>query len=184
MTTKFVPLSVKAINLFVLVAAVAASFCLTAPAFAANVPQPCSGNSETRQFDFLLGKWSVTSPGGTGGGTSTVQLDLDNCFVIENWEGGEGHRGRNVFAYSYDDKTWHGMFADNEGRVHVFEGKVASGTANFHGTNRGPEGKTVLDRIRIARISPDKSEETWEKSSDSGKNWMVVYRGEYSRVTQ
>jgi hypothetical protein len=88
--------------------------------------------------------------------------------------------GENMFAYSSDDKNWHGMFADNQGRVHVFEGKVASGSAEFYGPSRGPNGESVLNRIKVVRISADKVEQSWEKSTDSVA-WAMQFRGEYSR---
>jgi hypothetical protein len=112
-----------------------------------------------------------------------VTLSRDKCLVVENWDGGRGHRGQNVFGYSADDKSWYGMFADNEGRVHVFtSGKVADGTAEFEGTSRGPNGESILNRVKVTRVSSNKVEQTWEKSSDNGANWHVVFRGEYSRA--
>lgn len=87
----------------------------------------------------------------------------------------------NVFAYSADDKHWHGLFADNGGRVHVFQGKVADGSAEFLGPSRYTDGKTELNRIRVKRLSADRVEQTWEKSADNGDSWKIVFRGEYSR---
>jgi putative sterol carrier protein len=61
-----------------------------------------------------------------------VTLSLDKCLAVENWDGGGGHRGQNVFGYSADDKNWYGMFADNQGRVHVFtSGKVGTAQRNL-----------------------------------------------------
>jgi hypothetical protein len=123
----------------------------------------------------------VTYPGSTSPSASKVYLDLDRCLVIESWAGGKSHSGKNFFAYSADDQTWHGMFADNEGRVHVFEGKVGSGSAEFYGTSRNPEGQAVLNRIEIVLITPQKIEQTWEKSTDNGATWTTAFKGEYSR---
>jgi hypothetical protein len=45
-----------------------------------------------------------------------------------------------MFAYSPEGKSWYRMFADNEGRVHVFlDGKVSHDCAEFHGPSRGAE---------------------------------------------
>jgi hypothetical protein len=142
---------------------------------------PCSTNSESRQLDFWIGDWTVTYPGMPGSATSKVSLSLDQCLLTESWDGGKSHSGKNMFAYSSDDKSWHGMFADNEGRVHIFEGKVAPGSAEFFGPSTSPDGQAVLNRIRVVRMSPNKVEQTWEKSTDKGTNWTTVFRGEYSR---
>lgn len=150
-------------------------------ASAAPEPSPCAANPESRKFDFWLGDWNVTYPGATSTSTSRVTLALDKCVLVENWDGGKGHRGENVFAYSADDKSWHGMFADNEGRVHVFQGNVASGSAEFEGPGRGPNGEVVLNRIRVVRLSANRVEQIWEKSSDNGATWTTAFRGEYTR---
>jgi hypothetical protein len=163
-------------------AVIGGCFCLTAThASAAGDPTPCSANSESRQFDYWLGDWTVTYPGAPGGSTSKVSLSLDQCLLIEGWDGGKGHKGENLFAYSYDDKRWRGMFADNQGRVHVFEGKVGTNSAEFHGPSRGPNGEEVLNRIKVVRMSADQIEQSWEKSVDHGATWTMQFRGQYSR---
>lgn len=151
--------------------------------FAATADNSCATNSANRQLDYWLGNWKVGPRGASGNAHSTVTLSLDKCLIVENWDGGRGHRGRNIFGYSADDKSWYGMFADNEGRVHVFaSGKVADGTAEFEGTSRGPKGESVLNRVKVTRLNPNKVEQTWKKSNDNGVTWNVVYRGEYFRA--
>jgi hypothetical protein len=144
--------------------------------------EPCSTNPDSRQLDFWLGDWSVGGPGAGPSAVSKVSAELDRCMVVERWDGGRGHRGENIFGYSPDDKSWHGLFADNTGRVHVFvNGKVATGTAEFTGPSRGPNGETILNRVRIKRVGADKVEQTWEKSADKGATWKLEFRGEYLR---
>lgn len=144
---------------------------------------PCVSNPQNRELDYWVGNWNIGAPGSSGNAHSTVSLSLDKCLVVESWDGGRGHTGENVFGYSADDKSWYGLFADNEGRVHVFtSGKVSSGAAQFEGASRGSNGETVLNRVKIVRVNPDSVEQTWEKSSDHGSTWKMVFRGEYSRV--
>ena len=150
-------------------------------ALAAGDSGPCSTNSASRQLDFWIGEWTVTYPGMPGSATSKVSLALDQCLLTESWDGGKGHSGMNIFAYSSDDKSWHGMFADNEGRVHIFEGKAAPGSAEFFGPSTSLDGQAVLNRIRVVRVSPNKVEQTWEKSTDKGANWTTVFHGQYAR---
>jgi hypothetical protein len=151
-------------------------------AFGASEPGVCSSSLESRQLDYWLGDWSVGSLGSSGGGSSTVSLSLDQCLFVERWDGGKGHAGENVFAYSPDDKTWRALFADNEGRVHIFvDGTVTSGSAEFHGPSRGPNGEAFLNRVKIVRVSPDKVQQIWDKSTDNGATWNTVFSGDYSR---
>jgi hypothetical protein len=156
-------------------------FLIATSSFAAPDPAPCSMNPYNRQLDFWIGDWSVTYPGMPHSSSSKVFLDLDQCVLVESWDGGKGHAGKNMFAYSSDDKRWHGMFADNQGRVHIFEGTVAEGSAEFTGPSLSPDGQAVLNRIKIERLGTNKVEQSWEKSKDNGLTWAVEFRGEYSR---
>jgi hypothetical protein len=148
---------------------------------AATDPESCATNPQSRQLDYWLGDWSVTYPGAPAASSSTVSLTLDKCVVVESWSGSKRHKGQNMFAYSADDKKWHQMFADNEGRVHVFEGNVTDGTAEFYGPSVGSNGEAVLNRIRIKRVGANEVEQTWEKSTDKGATWNKAFAGEYSR---
>ena len=143
---------------------------------------PCAADSESRQFDYWLGNWKIESAGSSGNARSAVSLSLDKCLVIEHWDGGTGHSGQNIFGYSAEDSNWYGFFADNEGRVHVFtSGKVSSGSAEFVGPSRDPKGGTILNRVKVTKLGPNKVEQTWEKSTDNGTTWNLVFRGEYWR---
>jgi hypothetical protein len=156
---------------------------LGASSFAATGSSSCATNPESRQLDYWLGNWKVGAAGSSSNASSMVSLSLDKCLVVEHWDGGNGHKGQNIFGYSADDSNWYGMFADNDGRVHVFtSGKVSSGTAEFKGTSHGSNGETVLNRVTLSRLTANKVEQTWEKSSDNGATWSVVFRGEYSRI--
>jgi hypothetical protein len=178
-------LSLGRLNILFLFVLMAGWFSLApAPALAAPDSPACSANPESRQLDFWLGDWTVTYPGLTGSSASKVSLDLDKCMVIETWRGAKGHTGKNMFAYSADDQRWHGLFADNEGRVHIFEGKVSQGRAEFTGPSQSAEGKPVLNRIKVVRVNPTQVEQSWEKSADNGATWTAVFHGQYSRKNQ
>ena len=151
------------------------------PAFAAAESPPCSASAEARQLDYWVGDWTVTYPGAQGSGTSKVYLSLDQCLLIETWESGTGLKGQNMFAYNSEDRRWRGLYVDNHGRVHTFEGRVTPGSAEFLGRSRSPAGRRFLNRVKVVRITPDSVEQSWEKSTDGGSTWEMAYRGEYSR---
>lgn len=159
---------------------IAVGLCLASTAFAAADAEPCA-NPETRQLDYWLGNWTMGS--GDDKSISKVSLSLDKCVFVEHWENGKGHVTEKMFAYSPEDKNWYGIFVDNQGRVHIFlDGKVSPELAEFRGPSRGPNGETVLNRLKVVRVSPDKLAEVWEKSTDNGAHWTIAYRAEYSRA--
>ena len=154
----------------------------TPRAFGAVEPASCAANPANRALDFWLGDWTIAAAGGSPNAASSVTLELDKCLVVERWDGGRGHAGENIFGYSADDRSWHGLFADNEGRVHVLvEGKVAGASAEFTGPSRGAQGDPVLNRVTIRRVSDNQVEQVWQKSTDDGKTWVTAFRGEYTR---
>lgn len=141
----------------------------------------CAANPKSRALDFWLGDWSIAAPGGGPDASSKVTPDLDHCLVVERWKGGD-ETGVNLFGYSPDDKSWHGLFANNQGHIHVFfHGTVASDSAEFTGPNNGPDGRTILNRITIRLIDANHVEQMWQKSPDDGKTWATLFRLQYTR---
>ena len=174
--------STRLTGLLLLVVAGGITFGATPPTTDAPDEQTCATNSENRQLDFWLGDWRVVAPGSAPNAASRVYLTLDKCMVVESWDGGRGHIGENMLAYSSDDHSWRGMFVDNRGRVHIFnDGKAMPGAVEFSASSQGPGGGTVLNRVKIVRLDPDKVEQLWQKSSDNGITWSTEFRGEYLR---
>lgn len=153
------------------------------PACAAVDPPACVAGSQGSGLGFWLGHWQISDGEQPSRAASVVSLELGKCLVVENWSDATGHRGENLFGYNLDSKSWNGMFADNEGRIHLFDrGTVAAGKAEFYGRSLGPDGRTVLNRVAIVRKSRDDIEQTWQKSADNGATWTTAFQGEYSRT--
>jgi hypothetical protein len=177
-----VPGSFRALGRLQMLLGLGVAFALTSSLAVAADRSSCATNAATRTFDFWLGDWVVSYQGAAGNSASTVALSLDQCLFVETWGDGKGHNGESAFAYSPDDRTWHGLFADNRGRAHVFvEGKVTDGEAEFLGPSRGEKGESILTRMKVSRVSADKLKQTWEKSADSGKTWTVEFALDYTR---
>ncbi len=143
----------------------------------------CVSTPAARQLDYWLGQWIVAPPGSAGTGHSTVTLSLDKCLMTERWRSdASDHNGENALAYSAEDDAWHGLFVDNHGRVHAFTGTATTGVAELRGPSRDAQGAAVLNRLRMARVSADTVEQTWEKSIDKGATWATEYRMRYVRM--
>jgi hypothetical protein len=51
---------------------------------------------EFRQFDFWLGKWNVSDPGGKPVGTNEIKRESEGCALSEHWIGGDGISGTSL----------------------------------------------------------------------------------------
>jgi hypothetical protein len=160
---------------------VAAATYIVLPAAAVDIAG-CAANPSARQLDYWLGEWSVGSPGSPAKGHSRVSLSLDKCLLTESWGSDTSdHKGENALAYSTEEKTWYGLFADNEGRVHALKGDVTPGSAELRGPGRDADGGAILKRVRIVRVDANDVEQIWEKSLDGGGSWTAEFRMEYAR---
>src|SRR4051812_14292264 len=56
---------------------------------------PCSG-LEFRQFDFWLGRWSVSDPAGKAVGKSEITRASEGCAIRENWTSAAGQEGMSI----------------------------------------------------------------------------------------
>jgi hypothetical protein len=142
----------------------------------------CAASAQSRQLNYWLGDWVVSYSGAPRGSASKVHLELDKCLYVENWQDGRGHKGENFLAFGADDQSWRGLFADNRGRLHIFTGgTVADGAAEFLGPGRGPNGESILNRVKLVRVNDKRLQQTWEKSADGGKTWTSEFTLDYSR---
>jgi hypothetical protein len=149
--------------------------------FAAE-PAPCALNADARMLDYWTGNWSVGTSGAPNSGHSKVSLSLDKCLLVEEWGSNTSpHNGTNLLAYNAEYREWDGLFVDNHGRVHVLTGTVSTGAGEFKGPSRDANGRTVLNRVRVIRVSPVRVDQSWEKSTDDGETWTTEYRMEYAR---
>ena len=156
--------------------------CLTPLFSTAENSKPCTKNAEAHQLDFWLGNWTISHNESANTARSRVYSSLDQCILIESWEGDGGHTGENVLAYNSEEKQWLLLFADNFGHAHVFQGKAAPGMVEFSGTSHDSNGDAVLHKLKIVRKDANQVEQSWEKSSDNGTTWNTVFRGEYHRT--
>jgi len=173
-------MGMKRISLLIVVGTF--SIFTAASARGADASAPCMASAEARQLDFWVGDWAVASPGMAGKGHSTVHLSLDKCMMIESWGSDtSNHDGENTLAYNAEDKSWYGLFVDNQGRVHMMKGAVTPGSAEFQGSGRDGNGGEVVKRVRVVRVNADNVEQIWEKSSDHGASWVIDFKMEYVR---
>lgn len=157
-----------------------------APAFAAPAPPPnfgCPG-AEYRQFDFWVGKWTVTTTnGGNPAGSSEVTLLDQGCTILESWTGAQGGTGHSINVFDQADGKWHQTWVGSTGdQVHyvgVFkDGAMRLASDDISTPQRQPAKLTMTFEPR-----PDGTvRQSGTLSTDGGKTFQPSFDLIYTRV--
>ncbi|MGH9532394.1 MAG: tetratricopeptide repeat protein [Terriglobales bacterium] len=143
---------------------------------------PCRDAAESRQFDFWIGDWDVTTAQGQPAGTSSIQLILGSCVIFENWTSiGNGYAGKSLNIYNVPRKKWQQYWVDSAGAVTFFEGGWEGSSLRLTGENAPRSGLLSLNRMTFTPLSPDKVRQHGEGSDDGGKTWTTRYDLIYNR---
>ena len=164
------------------------SFLFIQPIFAQDADQKNSkcDCTECHQFDFWIGKWKVewtNSDGSKSEGTNTVNLILDGCVIEENFDGNPAmpFRGKSVSVYNKTQNFWQQTWVDNSGAYLLFTGAMQDDKMVVSRTTESSNGM-VIQRMVFYNIKKDSFEWNWESSTDDGKNWILNWKINYSRI--
>ena len=144
---------------------------------------PCS-DPEIHQFDFWLGKWSLTW-GENGKGTNTIRRILGGCVIEEQFDGTPSTPlvGMSVSTWSTHWTRWHQTWVDNQGSYLDFTGEWDDiDEKMILSRSDVVQGKPVQQRMVWYDITPDALEWNWERSEDGGMTWDVQWNIHYRRV--
>ena len=153
---------------------------------AQQTPKPCS-EPEQKQFEFWVGEWDLTWPGDkageTGHGTNIIRRVLDGCIVEETFSGGDSMHLRGHSDSVFDPRVgkWKQTWVDNEGSYLDFIGEFKDGAMILARETTAPDGSKVLQRMVWKNVSPKDLDWSWERSSDGGKTWQVLWPIHYRR---
>jgi hypothetical protein len=153
-----------------------------AGASAATGGGPSSGASGTegqagcaspahRQFDFWLGDWDVfDSHSQAKVARVHVTRTLDDCVLLEEYRGSDGHEGQSFSIYDGPRGVWHQTWVTNRGQLLVIEGNLRTGAMELSGSERLSDGTVRLVR-GTWQPSHDGVREVAVRSTDGGKTW-------------
>ena len=157
---------------------------LTSLHAASPQPPPCSAPEYT-QFDFWLGDWDVTFPGGKAAGHNLVTKEYGGCVVQEHWTGAGGTIGSSFNTYDPARKVWHQTWVSNVGGLVLLEGGLKDGSMILSGVQVQPDGSKLINRVTWTPIQAGgagKVRQFWETSADGGKTWQVSFDGLYAKA--
>lgn len=148
-----------------------------------NARFPCRERPESRQFDFWIGSWNVTTNGQTAG-ENEIQLALEKCLLIENWRDGYGGMGKSFNFFDPASGSWRQLWVDDGGRSTDYTGAWRDGAMDFSAKDEDLNGAPILRRMRFFPLAKDSVRQLIEKSSDGGKTWKPDFDGLYVRKAQ
>lgn len=147
---------------------------------------PCAVPQQ-KQFDFWVGEWDLTWPGGKQGelahGTNQIRRTMDGCVVEENFNGGDSMPLRGMSLSTFDTRSgqWKQTWVDNQGGYLDFLGAFQNRQMILSRAARKPDGTVFLQRMVFKNITRDAFDWSWESSTDNGKSWKVVWPIHYTR---
>lgn len=147
-------------------------------------PKPCS-TEEAAQFDFWLGEWQLHWTNKDGikiEGTNSITRILGDCTTYEHFKDpSSGYEGMSYSVYSSVRKKWLQTWVDSQGSYLDFVGEFMDGKMIMQRKTRIAENE-ILQRMIWYNIARNEFDWNWEKSSDGGKSWDVVWQIHYTRI--
>ena len=134
-------------------------------------------------LDFWLGEWTVSWAGG-GHGTNTIRRILDGRVIEETFDGADADSallGRSLSVLDGADGQWRQTWVDSSGSYLDLVGVEVDGRIAFQ-REAVVGGVAVLQRMVWLDITPDAFRWQWQRSSDSGVVWDVVWEIRYRRA--
>src|SRR5438105_5021525 len=120
---------------------------LTAAQVAPKPPAPCT-DAEHGQFDFWVGRWTVTPTGKDRVVADSLIEKVYGCGIRENWmpkvAGGDGG---SLSVYVPAQKGWRQTWIDSSGAYVDFKGGWTGAAMVLTGDWPGPDGKPNLVRM-------------------------------------
>ena len=162
-------------------AAVVALFFLAMPeAWAQQAQEDPRSRAEARQFDFWIGHWDLTWPGGKG--SNRISFALDSVVILEEFSGQESIalRGMSLSVYDMRAGAWKQTWVDNQGGYLDFVGGF-NGQSMILQRSAVLDGQHALQRMIWFNITRDSLDWAWERSDDSGSTWKTLWPIHYVR---
>jgi hypothetical protein len=143
--------------------------------------RPCLTRKESRMFDFWVGEWEVRNVGGQLAGTSSVQLLLEGCAILENWTDGQNGQGKSMNSFNTDLGMWQQFWTDQYGRVTEYRhSEWVDGSLRFTARQRMPRGPAVI-HMTFTPLPDGRVRQWGETSFDDGKTWAPSFDLYYNR---
>jgi len=137
-------------------------------------PPPLELRREERQLDFLIGEWDV-SWAGQPAGQSSIDFTMNGQSIVE-----ESTNFTAYYTWIAKEGVWRETWMSSNGHHDVLEGQIEDGDVVLR-QDLLRDRPGVIGRSRYHDVQPDSFQVNWETSGDGGANWVVEFRGQYTR---
>lgn len=134
-----------------------------------------------RQFDFWVGEWEVTTPDGERAGSNRIEKILNDCVLMESWEGAGGSVGKSFNMYYQRLDEWRQTWVDGAGGRLDLAGGLEDGRMVLRGEMPGRQGGMVLHEISWEPSDDGSVKQHWRTSTDGGESWSDAFVGIYRK---
>jgi hypothetical protein len=117
-----------------------------------------------------------------GSGTNHIREVLDGCAIEENFDGTPSMplKGMSLSVYNPTIGKWQQTWIDTDGSYLPLTGEFANGEMVLS-MERTVEGKPATNRMVFYNIAKDTLDWNWERSTDGGLTWELLWKIHYQR---
>jgi tetratricopeptide (TPR) repeat protein len=150
---------------------------------ATHAPAPCAAAADRRRFDFWIGDWEVTAPGGQPAGRSTVQPVSGGCALLESWTDRRGAMGKSLNTYNPAVGQWQQYWIGQDGNpIEYRESRWSEGAITLAAHFAAARTSPAVDlRLTFTPLDTNTVRQLGERSTDGGRSWSVTYDFLYHR---
>ncbi len=157
----------------------------TPPAAPAGPPPPPPGcdSPESHQFDFWVGKWSVTPTGKDKHvADSLIEKLYKGCAVRENWMPLNGGSGGSLNSYLPSDKGWRQTWTDAAASWTEYRGGWNGEAMVLTAATPSPGHEHQQQRMTYTKNADGSVRQFGQTSEDDGKTWAPAFDFTYHPV--
>jgi hypothetical protein len=145
-------------------------------------PTPCVDAAERHRFDFWIGEWEVTTPGGTRVGESAVQSVSGGCALLENWTSARGGHGKSLNAYNPAVGQWQQYWIGQDGNPVEYRESTWAGSSIVFRAHAPAAATSPATEMRLTFTPMDSNTvQQHGESSANGGAWKTTYLFVYHR---
>ena len=162
---------------------------LAAPELAGAQPPPKSppanacADPEHGQFDFWVGRWTVTPTGKDKVVAESLIEKVYGCGLRENWMPRTPNSdGGSLSIYVPAQKGWRQTWIDAQGSYTDYHGGWDGHAMVLTADQVGPDGKPRLARMIYTVAADGSVRQAGSASRDGGRTWTATYDFTYRRA--